>query len=169
MMADVMNDDKRIIKKYPNRRLYDTVESKYITLQDIRQLVLDNVEFCILDQKTGEDITRSILLQVIMEAEDNFGPIFTTTAMTRIIRCYGDTMQNFASEYLERSLALFTEQQKIFQNRLSDAAKLNPLTTMAELTQRNIELWRTMQNSFFKVTGFTEKDKPEPKTPDQDK
>jgi polyhydroxyalkanoate synthesis repressor PhaR len=142
-------EDKRVIKKYPNRRLYDTVESRYITLEEIRQLVLKGVDFCVLDQKSGDDITRSILLQVIIEQECEGEPLFTTDVLQRIIRFYGDTLQGVASEYLERSLSLFTEQQQMFQDRLREAVTSNPLTAMTELAQKNLDLWKKMQDSFF--------------------
>ncbi len=146
--------EKRVIKKYPNRRLYDTVESKYITLEDVRQLIVDGVDFCVSDQKTGEDITRSILLQIILELEDRGNPIFTTDMLSRIICFYGDTMQNLVTEFLGRSISLFTEQQRLVQDRFNSAVKHNPLTAVAELTQRNIELWTSMQNSFFTAAGL---------------
>jgi polyhydroxyalkanoate synthesis repressor PhaR len=148
-------EDKRLIKKYPNRRLYDTTESRYITLEDVRRLVVQGIDFCVTDQKTGEDITRNILLQIILEQEDDGEPIFTTDALLRIIRCYGNAVQGLAAEFLERSLSLFTEQQKVFQDRLNEAVKNNPFTTITELTQRNLKLWKSMQDSFFKAAGIT--------------
>ncbi len=148
-------EDKRLIKKYPNRRLYDTTESHYITLEDVRRLVVQGVDFLVTDQKTGEDITRNILLQIILEQEDDGEPIFTTDALLGIIRCYGDAVQGLAAEFLERSLSLFTEQQKLFQARLDEAVKNNPFTAITELTQRNLTLWKTMQDSFFKAAGLT--------------
>ena len=148
-------EDKRLIKKYPNRRLYDTTESRYITLEDVRCLVVEGVDLCVTDQKTGEDITRNILLQIILEQEDDGEPIFTTDALLRIIRCYGDAVQGLAAEFLERSLSLFTEQQKLFHARLDEAVKNHPFTAITDLTQRNINLWKTMQDSFFKAAGIT--------------
>jgi len=148
-------DDKRVIKKYPNRRLYDTAESRYITVEEIRQLVLKRVEFCVLDQKTGEDITRGILLQVIIEQECEGEPIFTTDVLQRIIRFYGDAIQGVAADYLERSLSLFTEQQQMFQARLQEAVTNNPLTALAELTQKNLDLWKKMQDDFFHAASRT--------------
>ena len=83
----------RVLKKYPNRRLYDTQTSGYITLADVRQMVLDNESFVVRDAKTGEDLTRSILLQIILEAETGGMPMFTTPVLAHIIRLYGHTMQ----------------------------------------------------------------------------
>ncbi len=147
--------DMRVIKKYPNRRLYDTVESKYITLADVRTLVLAGIEFYVSDQKTGEDITRSILLQIITEEEDHGEPLFTTHALLRIIRFYGDAVQGLAGNFIERSLGMLTEQQKLFHTQISDAVKNNPLTALTEITQRNLEVFKKMQDSLFRAAGMT--------------
>lgn len=153
--------EKRIIKKYPNRRLYDTVDSKYITLADVRGLVLSGVDFCVRDQKSGEDITRSILLQIITEQEDHGEPIFTTHALLRIIRFYGDAVQGLAGGFIERSLSILTEQQKLFHSQLNDAVKNHPLTTLTELTQHNLEIFRKMQDSLFRAAGMIGVDRAE--------
>jgi polyhydroxyalkanoate synthesis repressor PhaR len=160
--------DKRVIKKYPNRRLYDTTESKYITLDDVRRLALDGVPFCVTDQKTGEDITRSILLQIIIEQEDGGQPIFTTDSLLGIIRFYGDTVRGLASNFLEHSLSMFTEQQKQFHSRMSQAVKSNPLSAMTEMTQRNFQLWKEMQDQFFKAAGLA-RDNPSDESSRSDK
>lgn len=141
--------ETRIIKKYPNRRLYDTEISKYITLEDVRQLVLNGVDFCVKDVKSNEDLTRAILLQIISEQEHGGEPMFSTDMLTHIIRFYGDSMQSVASEYLRKSLEMFVQQQKQFQKNLTDAVTSNPLNTMTELTERNLKLWREVQDSFF--------------------
>lgn len=162
-------EDKRIIKKYPNRRLYDTVESKYITLADVRGLVLENVAFCVKDQKSGEDITRSILLQIISEQEGCGEPIFSTDALTQIIRFYGDTVQGVAASFLEQSLSLFSEQQKRFHAQINEAVKRNPLTAMTEITQHNLEMIKKMQDSFFKAAGLARGQDGEAEEQDSDK
>ena len=145
--------DVRIIKKYPNRRLYDTELSRYITLDDVRQLVIDGVDLRVVDAKTDEDITRPVLLQIIMESEEGGAqPIFSTQSLTEIIRFYGD-VEGVASEFLQRSLAMFFEQQKLFQERLRDAVVANPLATMAELTERNLALWGEMQRRFLEAAS----------------
>jgi len=149
-----MDENKRVIKKYPNRRLYDTVISKYITLDDIRQLVLDATDFAVMDAKTKADITRNILLQVILEQEEGGEPIFTIDILTQIIRFYGDAVQGLASNYLERSLTLFTEQQQRFNNQISQTVNSDPLTALTDLTQRNLSIWRDMQKGFFKAAGM---------------
>ncbi|MEX2354185.1 MAG: polyhydroxyalkanoate synthesis repressor PhaR, partial [Gammaproteobacteria bacterium] len=128
----------RIIKKYPNRRLYDTEISKYITLDDIRKLVLDGVSFIVKDVKTEEDLTRNILLQIISEQEHNGEPLFSTESLTQLIRFYGDAYQSVFSGYLEKSLAIFANQQKEFQERINQTVSSSPLDTMQNLTKKNI-------------------------------
>lgn len=145
--------EKRVIKKYPNRRLYDTAVSKYITLDDVRELVLEGHDFMVTDAKSGEDITRGILLQIIIEQEVDGEPVFTTDALTQIIRFYGDAVQGLASNFLERSLSMFTEQQRRFQEQINDAVVANPITAITEMTQRNLKLWQNMQEEFFKTAG----------------
>jgi polyhydroxyalkanoate synthesis repressor PhaR len=149
-----MPDEKRVIKKYPNRRLYDTVESKYITLDDVRRLVLDGVSFCVIDKKTGEDITRNILLQIIIEQEDAGEPIFSTDVLQQIIGFYGDSMQNLASRYIEKTLSLFREQQELVQSRFSSAVEGTPMEALADLTQKNIDMWNRMQRDFLNAAGL---------------
>ncbi|NIV18085.1 MAG: polyhydroxyalkanoate synthesis repressor PhaR [Woeseiaceae bacterium] len=101
----------RTIKKYPNRRLYDTEESRYITLSDIRDLVLRQVEFAVIDKKTGENITQCILLQVICEQEQNGEPILSEKFLAQVIRAYGNAASDILADHLEESLALFLAQQ----------------------------------------------------------
>ena len=144
------DDDKRVIKKYPNRRLYDTAESKYVTLNDVRKLVLESVSFCVIDKKSGEDITRNILLQIIIEQEDEGEPLFTTEVLEQIIGFYGNSVQGVAGDFLSQSLKLFRDQQERFQTQVQDAMQTNPLSSaLNELTRQNLERWQQMQDSFF--------------------
>jgi len=101
----------RVIKKYPNRRLYDTAESRYITLADIRDLVIGGVEFTVFDKKSDNDITRSILLQVISEQEQQRDPILSEAFLAHVIRAYGTGAQGFLARHLEKSLTSFIAQQ----------------------------------------------------------
>ncbi|MGH8335361.1 MAG: polyhydroxyalkanoate synthesis repressor PhaR [Rhodoferax sp.] len=101
----------RVIKKYPNRRLYDTDTSTYITLAEVRQLVMDSESFVVRDAKTNEDLTRSILLQIILEAEAGGAPMFTEAVLTNIIRFYGNAMQSFMGTYLEKNVQAFMDLQ----------------------------------------------------------
>jgi polyhydroxyalkanoate synthesis repressor PhaR len=103
-------NEPRTIKKYPNRRLYDTVESRYITLDDIRALVLERVDFVVIDKKTQGDITRSILLQVIAEQEHGGEPLMSRDFLSQMIRSYGGAMRGMVGSYLEQSLKLFANQ-----------------------------------------------------------
>ncbi|HEX4857522.1 MAG TPA: polyhydroxyalkanoate synthesis repressor PhaR [Usitatibacteraceae bacterium] len=107
----------RIIKKYPNRRLYDTETSAYITLADVKQFVLDNHPFEVQDARTGENLTRSILLQIILEEESGGVPMFSADMLANIIRYYGHSMQGLMGNYLERSIAAFHEAQRKFQEQ----------------------------------------------------
>ena len=107
----------RIIKKYPNRRLYDTETSAYITLTDVKQFVLDHQQFEVHDARSGEDLTRSILLQVILEEESGGVPMFSADMLANIIRYYGHSMQGLMGSYLERSIGAFHEAQKKFQDQ----------------------------------------------------
>ncbi len=110
--------ETRVIKKYPNRRLYDTVESRYITLADIRRLVVEKVEFVVVDKKTQEDITRTILLQVIAEQEHRTDPLLSREFLSQVIRSYGGPTQPVIGAYLEHSLKLISQQQRELRERL---------------------------------------------------
>jgi polyhydroxyalkanoate synthesis repressor PhaR len=107
----------RIIKKYPNRRLYDTETSSYITLAEVKDLVLQYKEFQVQDAKSGADLTRAILLQIILEEESGGVPMFSTDMLANIIRYYGHAMQGLMGSYLERSIFAFHEAQKRFQEQ----------------------------------------------------
>lgn len=142
----------RVIKKYPNRRLYDTEISRYITLEDIRQLVLDNVQFRVEDKRTHEDITRSILLQVIAEREENGTPIFSNDLLQFIIRYYGDPMQTSISRYLELSIQLFAQQQHHFTEQLRQmlGQAQQPLHVLKEMAESQIPIWRSVRKEFLR-------------------
>lgn len=147
----------RIIKKYPNRRLYDTEQSRYITLADLRKLVIDDEDFEVKDANSGSDLTRNILLQIISEEESGGKPMFTTEILMKIIRLYGDSVQDSLTRYLEQSLSLFDEQQKALQDQMRGVLRENPMTSMmSEMTRKNLEIWQDVQNSFFKASGLPE-------------
>jgi polyhydroxyalkanoate synthesis repressor PhaR len=115
--------EPRVIKKYPNRRLYDTVESRYITLADVRRLVVERIEFVVVDKKNNADITRSILLQVIAEQEHLAEPILSQDFMVNVIRAYGTSAQGLVSGHLEQSLKqIMSQQQQIRPPRIRTAA-----------------------------------------------
>ena len=109
--VDARDDSVRIIKKYPNRRLYDTETSSYVALADLKQLVMDHKTFAVRDAKTGDDLTRSILLQIILEEEAAGTPLLTEPMLANIIRFYGHAMQGFMGTYLERNVQAFMDMQ----------------------------------------------------------
>ena len=112
-----MENQVRLIKKYPNRRLYDTKTSSYITLVDVKQMVLKQEEFQAVDAKTGDDLTRQILLQIILEEESGGSPMFTSEALSQMIRTYGNAMQGMMGGYLEKNINAFQEMQKSLQEQ----------------------------------------------------
>jgi polyhydroxyalkanoate synthesis repressor PhaR len=115
-------NSQRVLKKYPNRRLYDTQTSSYITLVDVKQMVLDNDDFVVRDAKTGEDLTRSILLQIILDEETAGAPIFSAPMLAQMIRFYGHAMQGLMGNYLEKNMQAFIELQK----RLTEGSGYDP-------------------------------------------
>ena len=113
---------QRLIKKYPNRRLYDTHTSSYVTLADIKALVLECENFTVVDAKSNDDITRTILLQIILEEESGGIPMFTEPVLAQIIRLYGNAMQSFMGSFLEKNVQIFSEAQE----KLKDNSKMFP-------------------------------------------
>ena len=143
--------EPRIIKKYPNRRLYDTEVSRYVTLEDVRSLVLQELPFQVRDARTNEDLTRSILLQIIMEQEADGEPMFSEQVLAKIIRSYGDSLQGMMASYLERSLNLFIEQQGRMQDQMKTMMGNDPLSMMREITERNLSIWQEMQEGLIRA------------------
>jgi polyhydroxyalkanoate synthesis repressor PhaR len=141
----------RVVKKYPNRRLYDTVESRYITLADIRRLVMEKIDFVVIDKKSTEDITRSILLQVIAEQEHAGSPLMSQDFLSQVIRSYGGAMQCLVGSYLEQSLKLLSGQQQQMREHMRGVFGNDAYDSIATLTQQNIERWRSVQDDIFKV------------------
>ena len=155
----------RIIKKYPNRRLYDTEISSYITIEDVRQLIVDGEDFEVRDAKTGDDLTRTVLLQIITEQEQDGEPILSTQLLSHIIRFYGDSMQGFMGNYLERSVTLFMEQQQQFRQQMGGMLGQTPWTMMNQLTERNMELWQEFQRN---LSGGLGRPTVKPETPQRE-
>ena len=143
------SSEPRVIKKYPNRRLYDTVESRYITLADIRRLVMDQVDFLVIDKKTQEDITRSILLQVIAEQEHAGEPLMSQDFLSQVIRCYGGSMQSFVGSYLEQSLKLLSGQQQLRERLKTQNAEAGEISSA--LAERGIQRWQGVQDEILRV------------------
>ena len=128
------NQGLRVLKKYPNRRLYDTETSTYITLTEVRQLVMDSAQFVVRDAKNNEDLTRSILLQIILEEETGGAPMFTEAVLANIIRFYGNAMQGFMGAYLEKNVQSFMD----LQVKMAEQSK-NVFTQMQEQMQKQSE------------------------------
>ena len=127
-----MSDEPtRIIKKYPNRRIYDTRDSKYITLMDVRDMVVDGEDFKIVDAKNGDDLTRNVLLQIIIEQESAHNPLFTTDNLQNFIRYYGAGNQQGFSEFMNQSVAFFKQQQEQFSSSVSEMMEQNPVKVIA--------------------------------------
>ena len=150
----------RVIKKYPNRRLYDTEISSYITLEEVRQLVVDGEEFEVRDAKSGEELTRSVLLQIIAEHEERGQPMFTTQLLSQVIRFYGDSLQGFMGGYLERSLQVFLDQQQQFRSQLNTMMGQTPWSMLNDLTERNMDMWKSLQQGFINAATSTLKTAP---------
>ena len=132
----------RKIKKYPNRRLYDTSKSTYITLDDVKALVLGLERFVVVDSKTEEDLTRSILLQIIMEQEgDDGGSVMTNEVLMSLIRFYGQPLRGEMSKYLESSVKVFLEQQDTITDQMQKLADINPVNMMTKMAEQNMNLW----------------------------
>lgn len=164
----------RAIRKYANRRLYDTSESRYVTLEDIRQLIIDQEDFYVEDSKSGEDLTRNILLQIITEQENQGGeeqgrPMFSNKVLQQLIRFYGDSMQGSMSGYLEQSISIFMEQQKLLREQMQQAIKANPIQAanpmevMRKVAEQNLLLWKSLARGSF-GRSLAEKETDEKKT-----
>jgi polyhydroxyalkanoate synthesis repressor PhaR len=134
----------RIIKKYPNRRLYDTVESRYITLDDVRRLVMDRVDFSVIDKRTQQDITRQVLLQVIAELEQRDGTVLSQEFLGHLIRSHNHDvgLEGILSSYLEQSLRLFFSQKP---------PAGEPAAAATHLAQQNHQRWHSAQEEIFRT------------------
>lgn len=152
----------RTIKKYANRRLYDTQASRHVTLDGIRELVASGEDVVVVDDTTGQDITRSILLQVIADAEQGGRPILSAQMLKQIIRFYGNPMQELMASYLERSVDIFLSQQKVLQEQIQKTLGMaSPLGSLQSLAQKNLEAWTQLQKSFLEAMTPRPPDKPE--------
>jgi polyhydroxyalkanoate synthesis repressor PhaR len=139
----------RVIRKYPNRRLYDTAESRYVTLADVRRLVVDRVDFVVLDRKTQQDITRSILLQVIAEQEGAGESLMSRDFLSQVIRSYGSGLQDFVARYLDESIRLFAREQREIRERFKNVVGIDPLETVTNVAQKNYQRWKAVQEEVF--------------------
>jgi polyhydroxyalkanoate synthesis repressor PhaR len=155
--------EERLIKKYANRRLYDASQSRHITIGDIRNMVVAGQRVKVVEDKTNEDITRLILLQVIADQEQFGRPILSTPLLESLIRFYGNSLQGFLSTYLEKSVETFMNQQEVVQSQLARMITSAPMATMSELTRQNLELWTRMQETM--MAAFSPQSSPQPNPP----
>ncbi|MDT0595605.1 polyhydroxyalkanoate synthesis repressor PhaR [Glaciecola petra] len=131
-----------IIKKYPNRRLYDTVNSQYVNLSYIKELINAHSEFQIVDSKTGDDLTKSVLLQIITESESNDQQsLLTDVLLKQLIRFYDSDMEQYVRQYLEQSLVQFMEQQEKVQGLMKNMVDSNPMTMFTKMMEQNLAAW----------------------------
>jgi polyhydroxyalkanoate synthesis repressor PhaR len=158
------SDQPTTIKKYANRRLYNTGTSTYVTLEDLASMVKDGEDFLVYDAKTGDDITRSVLAQIIFEQENKAGQnLLPTTFLRQLIRFYGDSMQMVVPKYLEQSIDTLTREQEKFRKQLTSTFIGTPFAPLEEQVRRNMELFQ-QTFSMFKPLGLrpttAETDKP---------
>lgn len=154
-----MEPDVRIIKKYPNRRLYDTGESCYIKLIEVKQMIEQGIPVKVVDSQSGEDITRAILLQIILEQESNKEPLFSTENLEKFIRYYGENSREGFTFFMQKNLQFFEDQQEKMQQQLKDVMAYNPVDFWSDSSNNNLDLWRQMQEQFLQSSGFTPPEK----------
>ena len=140
----------RIITKYPNRRLYDTEESRYVTLADIRNLVIHKTDFVVIDRKTNEEITRSILLQVITEQEQSGESVMSEDFLSQVIRSYGKVVPGFAAGYLEESMKFFMTRQQNLRSQITRVVGVDPFAAVADAAQKNFARWKSLQEEVLR-------------------
>ena len=135
----------RAFKKYPNRRLYDIEESRYVTVEDIREIILRGESISVVDSKTEKDLTRSVLMQIISEQEgEGREPILTNRVLEQLIRFYGDALQNVFGRYIEQSIMTFLDQHDQYRRNVRDFAS-DPLALMRRAMEQNLDFWNRMR------------------------
>jgi polyhydroxyalkanoate synthesis repressor PhaR len=144
--------EARVIRKYANRRLYDATASRHVTLEDIRKLIGSGVQVQVVDDRTGADLTRSVLLQIIAEQEQFGAPVLSVQLLEAIIRFYGNPVQDMLSRYLEQGVGTVMKQQQAMHAQMAKALE-TPLAPLGELARQNMELWSRMQASMLNAFG----------------
>jgi len=165
------SDQPTTIKKYANRRLYNTGTSTYVTLEDLAAMVKNGEDFLVYDAKTGDDITRSVLAQIIFEQENKAGQnLLPTTFLRQLIRFYGDSMQMVVPKFLEQSIDTLTKEQEKFRKQLADTFSGTPFAPLEEQVRRNMELFQQTFSMFkpFAPAARTEEKTTEPATGSED-
>ena len=140
--------EERLIRKYANRRLYDARDSRHVTLDDLRKLVAGGERIKVIDDKSGDDVTRSILLQIIASQEQFGTPVLSTQLLEAIIRFYGNPIQQMLTSYLEQSIGGLLRQQNLMQTEMAKALE-TPMGPLAEMARQNLEMWSKMQASML--------------------
>jgi polyhydroxyalkanoate synthesis repressor PhaR len=151
---------KRIIKKYANRRLYDAAASRHVTLDDLRKLIVGGEQVQVVDDKTGEDLTRATLLQIIAEQEQFATPVLSTELMETVIRFYGNPVQEMLTRYLEQSVGTVLRQQQALQAQMAKALEA-PMAPIADLARQNMAILSSMQSSVLSAFGMPQPDEAE--------
>ena len=141
----------RIIRKYANRRLYDTEASRHINKEDVRKLIASGKDVRIVDEGSGDDITRSVLLQLVAEQELGGQPVLSDQMLTQIIRFYDHPMQGMLGSYLQQSFESFLQQQSTLQEQMQEMMTSGPFAVMKDVAKQNIEAWQAMQKAFLET------------------
>ncbi len=139
--------NRRLIKKYANRRLYDTVMSKHVTVADIRKLIVSGIDIQVVDDVSGDDLTRQLLLQIVTEQEQNEEPILPELLLMQLIRFYGNPLQGMMSTYLQKSVDTFLAQQQTLQDQMQSMMASTPIDTVQEMMKQNLSLWDSLLNA----------------------
>jgi polyhydroxyalkanoate synthesis repressor PhaR len=150
--------NERLIKKYANRRLYDSTESRHVTLEDIRKMIVSGAKVKVVDDKSGEDLTRAVLLQVIAEQDQYGTPVLSTELLEAIIRFYGNPVQEMLTKYMEQSVGTLVRQQESMRAEMSKALA-GPMAPLAEFARQNMDQWSKIQASMLSAFSGA---KPEP-------
>jgi polyhydroxyalkanoate synthesis repressor PhaR len=140
--------NERIIKKYANRRLYDSTESRHVTLEDIRKMIVSGAKVKVVDDKSGEDLTRAVLLQVIAEQDQYGTPVLSTELLEAVIRFYGNPVQEMLTKYMEQSVGTLVRQQETMRAEMSKALA-GPMAPLAEFARQNMDQWSRIQASMM--------------------
>ncbi|EGG94580.1 PhbF [gamma proteobacterium IMCC1989] len=140
---------KRVIKKYANRRLYDTEESRYVTLKDIKNIIALGVDVSIIDDTKDVDITRALLLQIVSEQELGGTPLLNEAVLNQLIRFYGHPMQNMMSGFIASSIKTFITQQEAMQEQMQHFIEASPFNNFQEMANKNMQAMADMQKQFF--------------------
>jgi len=148
----------RIIRKYANRRLYDTEASRHINKEDVRKLIASGEDVRIVDEGSGDDMTRSVLLQLVAEQELGGQPVLSDQMLTQIIRFYDHPMQGMLGSYLQQSFDSFLQQQSTLQEQMQEMITSGPFAVMTDVAKQNMEAWQAMQKAFLETKAKQDDD-----------